>query len=104
LEEDAKDVVELLKYSNIQVHTDEFGLVDATRGGARGQSNRKTRKEYVKKLYEIVGENGECDKGDLLRVADHVQMGRSDFETTLEELRLNGTILLQSNGLYKVLV
>lgn len=103
LEEDARDVVELLKYSNIQVHTDEFGNVDKTRAGPRGQSNRKVRKEYVKKLYEIIGGNAECDRGDLLRVADHVQMGRSDFETALEELRLNGTILLQSNGRYKVL-
>jgi DNA helicase MCM8 len=103
LEEDAKDVVELLKCSNLQVHTDEFGLVDVSRGGAGGQSNRKVRKEFVKRLYDIVGENGVCDKGDLLRIADHVDMGRSDFETTIEELRLNGTLMRQSDGKYKVL-
>ncbi len=41
LREDAEDVVELMIESVKQVHTDECGKIDKTRGGAGGKSKKR---------------------------------------------------------------
>jgi len=69
LREDALDVVELMSQSVEQVHSDEGGTVDKTRGGAGGRSNRKTKKAFVQELQRIVGVGVECSLDDLVRVA-----------------------------------
>jgi DNA helicase MCM8 len=102
LKEDALDVVELLKRSVEQVHTDEYGLVDRSRAGARGQSNRKLRKEFTKELYKIVGVGAECTYDDLLRVSNRVNCPLSDFNTIVDEMRNNGTLIKKSNMKYQI--
>lgn len=103
LREDALDVVELLKKSVEQVHTDEFGIVDKTRAGAAGQSNRKLRREFTKEIFRLVGAGAECSHDDLLRVADRVQLPLSDFNTMIDDMRSNGTVIKKPNGRYQIL-
>jgi DNA helicase MCM8 len=103
LREDALDVVELLKKSVDQVHTDEFGIVDKTRAGAAGQSNRKLRREFTKEIHRLVGVGAECTHDDLLRVADRVQLPLSDFNTMVDDMRMNGSLIKKPNGRYQIL-
>ncbi|VEU39959.1 unnamed protein product [Pseudo-nitzschia multistriata] len=102
LKEDALDVVELLKRSVEQVHTDEFGMVDRSRAGARGQSNRKLRREFVRELHNIVGIGAECTYDDLLRVSNRVNCPLSDFNTIIDDMRNNGTLIKKSNMKYQI--
>lgn len=66
LEEDALDVVELMGLSNEQVHSDETGALDRTRGGAGGQSNRKVKKMFVTEVHRVIGVGSECTLEDLV--------------------------------------
>ena len=97
------DVVELLQNSVEQVHTDEFGIIDRTRGGAAGQSNRKMRRAFHQELCNIVGIGASCTLDDLRRVADRVSCPLSDFHTMIEDMRNNGTLLKKPEGGYKVI-
>lgn len=97
------DVVELLRRSVEQVHTDAYGIVDRARGGAGGQSNRKIRKAFAKELHQIVGIGAECTMDDLRRVADRVECSLSDFQTMIEDMRNNGILMKKPDGRYQVL-
>lgn len=103
LKEDALDVVELMSRSVEQVHTDESGLLDATRGGAGGVSKRKVKKVFVQQLQQIVGVGAECTMDDLRKIADRVNCGLGDFEGVVEDLRNNGILLKKSTGLFQVM-
>ena len=103
IKEDALDVVELLKKSVEQVHTDEFGMVDKSRAGARGQSNRKLRKEFTKELHNIVGIGAECTYDDLLRVSNRVHCPLSDFNTIIDGMRNDGELIMKSNRKYQII-
>ena len=103
LKEDALDVVELLSRSVEQVHTDEYGVVDRTRAGAGGQSNRKMRKMFLNELHKVVGVGAQCTMDDLRRVADRVECSLSDFQNMIEDFRNNGQLLKKPDGTYEVL-
>jgi len=66
LREDALDVVELMSQSVEQVHSDEGGVVDKSRGGAGGRSNRKVKKAFANELQRIIGPGAECSLDDLV--------------------------------------
>ena len=103
LKEDAMDVVELLKRSVEQVHTDEYGIIDRARGGAAGQSNRKRRKEFTNEIYRIIGVGAECSLDDLRRVADRVECSLGEFSTMIDDMRNNGVLMKKPDGRYQVL-
>jgi DNA helicase MCM8 len=103
LEEDALDVVELMARSVDEVHTDEFGYVDKSRGGAGGKSNKKMKKAFVNEIYRIIGAGVECSLDDLRRIADKLSCGLNDFPTMVENLRDEGILMKGSNGSFKVL-
>jgi DNA helicase MCM8 len=103
LKEDALDVVELLRRSVEQVHTDEFGSIDRTRCGAAGQSNRKMRKAFTKELQNTIGIGAECTMDDLRRLADRVECSLSDFQTMIEDMRNSGILMKKPDGRYQVL-
>jgi len=103
LKEDALDVVDLLRRSVEQVHTDEYGTIDRTRCGAGGQSNRKKRKAFTMELHSIIGIGAECTIDDLRRVADRVECSLSDFQTMIEDMRSSGLLMKKSDGMYQVL-
>lgn len=102
LKEDALDVVELMSLSVEQVHRDESGIVDPGRGGAGGRSNRAVKKAFVAELHRMVGPGAECGMDDLRRIAERVQCGLGEFQSLVEDLRLQGVLLKKSSGKYKV--
>ena len=103
LREDALDVVELMQLSVEQVHSDESGCMDPSRGGAGGISKRKMKTLFLDELHSIVGLEAECSKDDLRRIADRVKCGLNEFSSIVDELRNNGSLLLKPNGRYQVL-
>lgn len=103
LKEDALDVVDLLRRSVEQVHTDEFGIVDRTRAGPGGLSNRKMRKIFTQEVYNVIGVGAECSLDDLRRIADRVQCSISEFQTMIEDMRNNGILMKKPDGRYKVI-
>jgi DNA helicase MCM8 len=103
LREDALDVVDLLRRSVEQVHTDEYGIVDRTRAGAAGLSNRKMRKLFTQEVYNMIGTGAECSLDDLRRVADRAQCSISEFSTIIEDMRSNGILMKKPDGRYQVL-
>jgi DNA helicase MCM8 len=103
LREDALDVVDLLRRSVEQVHTDEYGIVDRTRAGAAGLSNRKMRKIFTQEVYNMIGIGAECSLDDLRRVADRVQCSISEFQTMVDDMRSNGILMKKADGQYQVL-
>jgi len=103
LEEDALDVVELMARSVDEVHKDEFGALDRSRGGAGGKSNKKLKKAFINEIYRIVGSGAECTLDDLRRIADKLCCGLQEFPTMVENLRNEGILMKSSNGSFKVL-
>ena len=104
MEEDAQDVVEILRKSVEQVHSDEFGVPDRSRGGAGGMSNRKARKAFSHELQSVVGVGGNCTMEDMRRVANNVKYPLGDFRTMIEDLRHNGSIIRKPDGSFEVLM
>ena len=104
LEEDALDVVELMTQSVAQVHTDEKGSLDLSRGGAGGKSNRKMKKAFINELHRIVGSGAEWQMDDLRIIADKVKCGLHEFAPLIDSLRDEGVIMKMSTGSYKVVI
>lgn len=102
IEEDALDVVELMSRSVDEVHKDEFGALDRTRGGAGGKSKRKMKKAFHNELYRLIGVGAECTLDDLRRIADKLNCGLSEFPSLVEDLRNEGLVMKTSMGTYKV--
>jgi DNA helicase MCM8 len=103
LKEDALDVVELLKKSVEQVHTDEFGLIDRGRAGAGGQSNRRIRNEFIKEWEKFAPVGEEVLYDDLLRIADRVNCPISYFNTIIDDMRSQGRLMVKANKKYVLL-
>jgi len=103
LREDALDVVDLLRQSVEQVHTDEYGIIDRTRAGAAGLSNRKMRKLFLQQVQTIIGVGAECTLDDLRRIADRIECSISEFQTMVDDMRANGILMRKPDGGYKVL-
>ena len=104
LEEDALDVVELMTQSVAQVHTDDKGSLDPSRGGAGGKSNRKMKKAFINELHRIVNPGGECQMDDLRRIASKVNCGLHEFASLVEGMRDEGVIMKTATGSYKVVL
>lgn len=103
LEEDALDIVELMTQSVAQVHTDETGSLDPSRGGAGGRSNRKVKKAFVNELHRIIGPGNECQIDDLRRIASKVNCDLHDFTSMIDGMRDNGILMKTATGSFKVL-
>jgi len=102
LEEDALDVVELMTQSIAQVHTDEKGSMDASRGGAGGTSNKRMKKAFIDELYRIVGPGAECQLDDLRRIAEKVKCDPHEVLFLIDSVRHQGIIIKTSSNGYKV--
>ena len=65
-------------------------------------SKRKKKMAFMDKVIEIVGDGAECSVDDLRRVAALVDLGISEFQPTLEQLREQGFLCKRGNGGYKI--
>lgn len=103
LKEDSEDVVALMHESVNQVHIDNDGRIDKTRGGVAGKSKRKQKKAFVDALRQQHQQS--FSKDDFYRVAAHLQLPLNDFWTLVEELRYSDQpeIRKGSDGMYYLL-
>lgn len=103
LEEDALDVVDLMKESVHQVHVDEWGNVDRTRGGAGGRSNRKGKRAFLKALTEYGRKFGleTFTMNDFRQVADMHNLPLDGFQDMIDDLRTDAELLKTASG-YKL--
>lgn len=104
LEEDARDVVELMNKSVEQVHSDESGELDPGRGGAAGTSKRKKKLAFIKQLQMLFGRGGDVTLDDMRRIAMNMNYEISWFNELVEDLRASGVLMRNGNGTYRVLV
>jgi len=102
LREDAEDVVDLMRLSVQQVHSDEAGGLDRNRGGAGGASKKKVKKAFVSELHRVIGVGREVAVDDLRRIAMNVGVGLTEFHDLIEELRGSGALLKKSSSHYSV--
>mmetsp|Transcript_9668 Transcript_9668/g.20401 ORF Transcript_9668/g.20401 Transcript_9668/m.20401 type:complete len:1027 (+) Transcript_9668:234-3314(+) len=94
LREDAEDVVELMIESVKQVHTDESGKIDKTRGGAGGKS--KKRRIFLEAM--INSGKTSFELRDLQIIAEKLSFPISGFKDFIEDLREGGDIMRSNNG------
>lgn len=103
IREDALDVVELMSRSVDEIHKNEMGMVDRSRGGAGGISNRKFKKAFMNEIYRIIGAGSECSLDDLRRIGGKLNMPLHNFSEMVENLRNEGILLRTSSNNYKVI-
>ena len=92
IREDAEDVIELMIESVRQVHTDEGGIIDKTRGGAGGKS--KQRRTFVEAMRS--SGKSQFSSSDLQVLADRFNLPVSGFNEFVETLREQGDIAKKS--------
>lgn len=102
LEEDALDIIELMNCSVEQVHSNEAGNADRSRGGAGGSSMRKVKKAFIQELHKVLGASGEISLNDLRRIAMNVKCGLSQFQDLLEDLRTDTILMKTGENKYKL--
>lgn len=93
LREDAEDVIELMIESVRQVHTDEVGNIDKSRGGAGGKS--KQRRAFLEAMR--TSGQAQFDYSDLQRIADRLNLPVGGFKDFLDNLWEQGDILKKSS-------
>ena len=104
LKEDAEDVIELMKESVNQIHTDEGGI-DRGRGGTGGISRRNEKKRLMDVLRKMVGNNNPPAFGvkELKEAAEMTKLSLTfRLQDLIEQLRDDGFILQNKDGIYRL--
>ncbi len=93
IREDAEDVIELMIESVRQVHTDEGGIIDKSRGGVSGKSKQ------LKTFLDAMRTSGKSQftKADLQALADRLNLPIGGFDEFVEILRNRGDIARKAN-------
>ena len=87
-----------------QVHMDEEGKMDRTRGGAAGTSNRQSKRMFEEEVKKIAAEKGDLflDRDDMLKAAHRADCGVSaPVADMIDHLREKGVIMKQGDS-YKL--
>ncbi|XXQ37128.1 Minichromosome maintenance 8 [Plasmodiophora brassicae] len=105
-EQDAWDVIEIMKESLFDLYADEFAPVDvASQPGKRGGSRTKQAKEFIKVAGRRVSQ-GHPDIFDTNAMKDMARQAgcpAEEFEAFIELLNQNNVILHKGNKRYKFL-
>ena len=105
LVEDAFDVVELMRHSVMEVHMDQNGEFDRTRGGAGGSSQKKLLNAFTSELrrhLQQLGWGNECNFETLRQVAEKISIPSEELREFIQKLRDNGLLLRTSSELYQL--
>jgi len=103
LREDAEDVIELMIESVRQVHTDEGGNIDKSRGGAGGKS--KQRRAFLEAMR--TSGKSQFSYQDLQAIAHKLNLPIGGFNEFVETLREQGELARKSidgNSVYTLLL
>jgi len=104
IREDAMDVVDLMKHSVDQVHMDEHGIIDKSRGGAGGRSKRKEKTDFMNalKIYKENWNLKDLSWEDLQRVAKQAHTRVHGFREMIIDLLQEGSLLKTREKLYQL--
>ncbi|XP_044865741.1 DNA helicase MCM8 isoform X2 [Mauremys mutica] len=103
--EDAKDVIEIMKYSMLGTYSDEFGKLDFERSQhGSGMSNRSQAKRFVSALNNIAERtyNNLFAFQQLRQIAKELQIKVSDFESFVGSLNDQGYLLKKGPRVYQL--
>jgi len=100
-EEDALDVVEIIKESMFDVLTDENGRIDLTR--VTGMSKTKQQNAYIEQLTKIA----DTDHGPMFQYNELIQFAQQmglteDHRILIDRLNNQGYLLKKGVGTYKI--
>ncbi|XP_068237217.1 DNA helicase MCM8-like [Palaemon carinicauda] len=105
-EDDARDVVEVMRFSMMDTFSDEFGLLDFQRSqhGA-GASNRGQMKKFIAALQRMSDNTYKSTYSidELRQLARQVNIQVSDFRDFLESLNHQGYLLKKGSNVYQLM-
>jgi DNA helicase MCM8 len=104
LREDALDVIELMRHSVMEVHTDQHGDVDPRRGGAGGTSQKKLISQFLSALRRFKQQYNlsSFTMDDLRQVADQTNVPLTGFKDFIQKMRDNGDLLKKADDTYSL--
>ncbi|XP_066254993.1 DNA helicase MCM8-like [Euwallacea similis] len=104
-EQDAKDVIEIMRHSLMEVFTDETGMVDTTRSQL---GSGMSYKNQVAKLLEVLQKRSEVEvKGlftlqEIRQAAETVGILKGKFNNALQSLNIQGFLLSKGSNTYQL--
>lgn len=101
-EEDAQDVVDIMKESLYDKYVDEHGFVDFTRSG--GMSQPKQAKKFLNALNkESELQQKDCfSRTELYTIADKISLQVPDLDTLVEKMNIAGYLIQKRSGMYQL--
>ncbi|AQK94359.1 minichromosome maintenance 8 [Zea mays] len=101
-EEDAQDVVDIMKESLYDKYVDEHGFVDFTRSG--GMSQPKQAKKFLNALNkESELQQKDCfSRTELYTIADKISLQVPDLDTLVEKMNIAGYLIQKRSGMYQI--
>ncbi|CAD6271896.1 unnamed protein product [Miscanthus lutarioriparius] len=101
-EEDAQDVVDIMKESLYDKYVDEHGYVDFARSG--GMIQPKEAKRFLNALNkESELQQKDCfSKTELCTLADKISLRVPDFDALIEKINIEGYLIKKGSGMYQM--
>ncbi|XP_074065588.1 DNA helicase MCM8 isoform X1 [Macrotis lagotis] len=103
--EDAKDIVEIMKYSMLGTYSDEFGNLDFERSQhGSGMSNRSAAKKFISALNTIAERtcNNLFQYQQLRQISKELNIQVADFENFISSLNDQGYLLKKGPKVYQL--
>ncbi|KAG5881754.1 hypothetical protein JTB14_029082 [Gonioctena quinquepunctata] len=103
--EDAEDVIEIMKFSLIDIFTDSSGVLDKTRSQ---NATGTTTKSQITKLLRLVQRKSDAEaksiftRNELKEMGELVGIARDKFYTVLENLNIQGFLLNKGQNRYQL--
>ncbi|XP_064079560.1 DNA helicase MCM8-like [Macrobrachium nipponense] len=105
-EDDARDVVEVMRFSMMDTFSDEFGLLDFQRSQhGSGSSNRGQMKKFVAALQRMSDNTYKSTYSldELRQLAKQLNMKVGDFRDFVESLNHQGYLLKKGSNIYQLM-
>ncbi|KAL3683899.1 hypothetical protein R1sor_001921 [Riccia sorocarpa] len=101
-QQDAKDVVEIMKESLFDKFTDEHGDIDFGRSG--GMSKQKEAKRFLSSLQQRadIQQNAVFSVAELFSLADEIELKVPDVNVLIDNLNQAGYLLKKGSRTYQV--
>ncbi|XP_025104122.1 DNA helicase MCM8-like [Pomacea canaliculata] len=102
---DAEEVVEIMKYSMLDVFTDQFGLLDFQRSQlGSGMSGRSIPKKFISALQRVAEQtyNSIFTVQQMWQISKDIGLQVSDFETFVCSLNNQGYLLKKGSKVYQL--
>ncbi|XP_066143842.1 DNA helicase MCM8-like [Euwallacea fornicatus] len=104
-EQDAKDVIEIMRHSLLEVFTDETGMLDTTRSQL---GSGMSYKNQVGKLLDVLQRRSEVEVKsvftlqEIRQAAETIGILKSKFNNALQSLNIQGFLLSKGGNTYQL--